>query len=68
MKSEKKLGAKAPRKHDPRYPDRTSTARGNKRTAQLNAKAQAKGWDGISEYLTAIINGEVEIVVKSANQ
>ena len=65
MKNNKQGGVKAPRKHDPRYPDRTSTARGNKRTLSLNQKAQAKGWDGISEYLTAIINGEIEIAKKN---
>ncbi len=65
MKSEKKGGAKAPRKHNPTWKDTTRTARGSKRTAQLNAIAQAAGWKGISEYLTAIINGRVRVVVKS---
>ena len=44
--------------------DTTQKRRQQKRTLSLNQKAQAKGWDGISEYLTAIINGEVEIMRK----
>jgi len=34
------------------------------RAAQLNAKAQAKGWTGISEYLTAVINDKSGIPEK----
>ena len=45
--------------------DTTQKRRQSKRTTQLNAIAQAAGWKGISEYLTAIINGQVRIVVKS---
>jgi hypothetical protein len=56
-------------KHDEvmkRSYDTTQKRRQSKRTAQLNAKAQAKGWTGISEYLTAIINDEQQIPSKSA--
>ena len=44
--------------------DTTKARRQNKRTAQLNALAQAQGWTGISEYMTAIINGGQQIPLK----
>ena len=34
------------------------------RMARLNAEAQAKGWDGLSQYLTAVLRGEVAIAAK----
>ena len=36
------------------------------RMAVLNAKAQAVGWTGVSEYLTAVLRGEVDIAAKVA--
>ena len=39
----------------------------NKRNDILNAKAQAAGWDGISNFLTAVIRDEAEIPKKKAN-
>ena len=60
-KEQKKGGEKSPPKGDT-----TKKRRQSKRTAQLNAKAQAAGWTGISEYLTAIINDEQQIPSKSA--
>ena len=46
--------------------DTTQKRRQSKRTAQLNQKAQAKGWNGISEFLTAFLNDEVTIPSKRA--
>ena len=61
MKNEKKGGEKAPPKGDT-----TQKRRQSKRVAQLNQKAQAKGWSGISEFLTAFLNDEVTIPSKRA--
>jgi len=60
MKNEKKGGATfaAPKG------DTTQRRRQSKRMAQLNQMAQAKGWKGISEYLTAILKDEVTIPSK----
>ena len=46
--------------------DTTQKRRQSKRTAQLNQKAQDKGWSGISEFLTAFLNDEVTIPPKRA--
>ena len=46
--------------------DTTQKRRQSKRTAQLNQKAQAKGWSGISEFLTAFLKDEVTIPSKRA--
>ena len=62
MKSEKKTGAA---KVAPKG-DTTQKRRQSKRMEKLNQMAQAKGWNGISEYLTAIINGEVVLPSKRA--
>jgi len=55
MKNKKKVAPKG---------DTTQARRQSKRTAQLNEKARAKGWTNISEYLTAVLNGEIEIQLK----
>ena len=34
------------------------------RMAALNAEARAKGWDGLSQYLTAVLRGDVDIAAK----
>jgi len=60
-KKEKKGGAKASPKGDT-----TQKRRQSKRMAQLNEKAQAKGWSGISEYLTAVLKDEVTIPQNNA--
>jgi|GEM_PF-5420791 len=62
MKNEKKTGAA---KVAPKG-DTTQKRRQSKRMAQLNQMAQAKGWSGISEYLTAILKDEVTIPSKRA--
>lgn len=56
MPKKNKGGAKAPPKGDT-----TQKRRQSKRTTRLNEKAQVKGWSGISEYLTAILNDEATI-------
>ncbi len=61
MKKEKKGGEKSPPKGDT-----TQKRRQSKRMAQLNEKAQAKGWSGISEYLTAVLKDEVTIPQNNA--
>ena len=38
------------------------------RMARLNAKAQAVGWTGVSEYLTAVLRGEVDIAAKEVTK
>ena len=45
--------------------DTTQKRRQSKRMAQLNEKAQAKGWAGISECLTAVIKNEAELPSKA---
>ena len=62
MKNEKKTGAA---KVTPKG-DTTQKRRQSKRMAQLNEKAQAKGWSGISEYLTAVLKDEVTIPQNNA--
>ena len=62
MKTEKKTGAGKPAPKG----DTTQKRRQSKRMAQLNAKAQAKGWQGISECLTAVLANEVELPSKRA--
>ena len=46
--------------------DTTQKRRQSKRMAQLNEKAQAKGWSGISEYLTAVLKDVVTIPQNNA--
>ena len=62
MKNEKKKGGEK----SPPKGDTTQKRRQSKRTAQLNQKAQDKGWSGISEFLTAFLNDEVTIPSKRA--
>ena len=62
MKNEKKKGGEK----SPPKGDTTQKRRQSKRTAQLNQKAQDKGWSGISEFLTAFLNDEVTIPPKRA--
>lgn len=62
MKTEKKTGAA---KVAPKG-DTTQKRRQSKRMEKLNQIAQVKGWSGISEYLTAVINGEVALSPKRA--
>ena len=45
--------------------DATRNDRQSKRMAQLNQRARAKGWSGISEYLTAILRDKAAIPPKS---
>lgn len=65
MKNEKKGAGKPalPRKQRKPRPQINKDAQG-KRNDILNPKAKAKGWTGISEYLTAVIHGEAEIPPK----
>jgi len=47
----------------------TSAERGQTRTTKLNEQARAQGWDGISDYLTHILRGDITIPQKrSKNQ
>jgi hypothetical protein len=62
MKNQKKTGAA---KVAPKG-DTTQKRRQSKRMAQLNEKAQAKGWSGISEYLTAVLKDEITIPQNNA--
>lgn len=64
MAETKKGSRKAPRTHKRHWKDNTRNERQNKRNAPLNEKAKAKGWAGISEYLTAVINDKAEIPQK----
>ena len=60
MKNETEGGAKAPRKHDPRWKDTTRAERQQKRLAALNAAARAAGWASWSAYETAVVNGAAQ--------
>jgi hypothetical protein len=56
---------KAPRKHDPRWKDTTSTARTQGRTAQDNAWAQAVSggkYQTLRTLMTTIHRGEIILV------
>ena len=56
MKSEKKGGAKAPRKHDPKWKDTTRTARSDKRKAEMQEAAELNGFETWSGMMTFIKN------------
>jgi hypothetical protein len=61
MKTEKKRGgAKAPRKHDPKWKDTTRTARSDKRKAELQAAAELNGFETWSGMMTYIKNKALE--------
>ena len=62
MKNENKGSRKAPRKSRKDI-NRDSQ---NSRVAELNEVAKAKGWGGLSEYLTAVRKGEAVIPQKRA--
>lgn len=54
MKSEKKGGAKAPRKHDPKWKDTTRTARSDKKVREWQMAAELNGfetWSGMMTYI-----------------
>ena len=69
MKTEKKGGAKAPRKHDPRWKDNTITARSDKRKAEMQAAAELNGFETWSGMMTYIKNKALEgkAVVSTSN-
>ena len=58
MKAKDKGGAKAPRKHDPKWKDNTRAERIQKRRQRLNEIARAAGYANWSAYETAVINGK----------
>jgi hypothetical protein len=53
---------KKPRKHDPRYPDRTRNERTKRREADIKAMAERFGYPNKSALLTALLSGEITIV------
>jgi len=57
MKIEKKWGAKAPRKHDPKWKDNTRSERIQKRRQRLNVIAKENGFESWSAFETAVLNG-----------
>ena len=64
MSEETTGGAKAPRKHNPNWKDRTRKERQQKRREALNQKAQALGYETWSKFETAVINDEIQVSVQ----
>jgi len=52
-----------PRKHNPDWVDNTRNERTRKREAILKEKLAAAGWPSKSAFMTAIINGVIDIPV-----
>lgn len=60
MKNENKRGAKAPRKHNPKWQDHTRTARSDKRKEEMQAAAELNGFETWSGMMTYIKNKALE--------
>lgn len=52
---------KTKRTHRPHWRDNTRNERQkNRRNDIINEKFRAAGWTGFSEYLTAVLNGDIQ--------
>lgn len=58
------MATRKPRKHNPEWADNTTKERQRSRDAAINEKLEAAGWSGKSEFLTAILNGDIAVPPK----
>ena len=68
MKTEKKGGAKAPRKHDPKWKDNTRAERIQKRRQRLNVIAKENGFESWSAFETAVLNGVASLTKREPDK